>query len=102
MGNDVLAVTARLSTYPEREYQQAVEFAKKRGIPHRTIVSEELDVEGFSYNPHNRCDLCKKELFAKIRVIANENGYRTIAEGSNVDDLSDYRPELVDVREHGV
>lgn len=102
IGDKVIAVTARSSTYPEREYKEAKEFTEKYGIKHIVIVSEELDVDGFSDNPINRCYLCKNELFHKIRDIANKNGIDHVAEGSNYDDLSDYRPGLKAVSEHKV
>lgn len=102
LGDNVLAVTARSATYPEREFKEAVAFAGAYGIPHRAIVSEELEVEGFSKNPVNRCYLCKRELFEKIIEIADNEGYKFVAEGSNKDDLSDFRPGLQAVKEHGV
>jgi uncharacterized protein len=102
LGEGVLAVTARSSTYPEREYKEAVEFAQKYGINHKIIVSEELDVEGFSENPPDRCYLCKKELFAKIKKIASENEVKYVAEGSNIDDLQDYRPGFRAVEEFSI
>jgi len=102
LGENVLAVTARSSTYPEREYQEATAFTSMYGIRHEVIVSEELDVEGFSENPVNRCYLCKNELFEKIHAIALNHGINNLAEGSNHDDLSDYRPGLKAVSEHGV
>ena len=102
LGDKVLAVTARSSTYPEREYREAVEFVAQYGIPHRIIVSEELEVEGFSENPLNRCYLCKNELFSKMRQIAETEGYTYVAEGSNQDDLGDYRPGLQAVSEMGI
>ncbi len=99
LGENVLAVTARSSTFPEREYNEAVEFVKQYGIRHQTIVSEELEVEGFSDNPKNRCYLCKSELFAKIIDIAKENNIEYVTEGSNQDDLGDYRPGLQAIEE---
>ena len=57
LAGSILAVTARSSTYPEREFAEAVGFAEKHRIPHRVIVSEELAIEGFSENPLNRCYL---------------------------------------------
>ena len=59
LGENILAVTARSSTYPEREFAEAVEFVERHRISHRVIVSEELEIEGFSENPLNRCYLCK-------------------------------------------
>ena len=102
LGDKVLAITARSSTYPEREFKEAVAFTQKYGIPHEVIYSEELDVDGFSDNPVNRCYLCKNELFDKIIDIAVANGITSIAEGSNMDDLGDYRPGLQAVSEHKV
>lgn len=102
LGSKVLAVTARSSTYPEREFREAKEFTEKHGILHTVIISEELEVEGFSDNPKNRCYLCKNELFTKIKEIASKQGIQHIAEGSNFDDLSDYRPGLKAVSEMGV
>ena len=66
------------------------------------MPSEELEIEGFSYNPKNRCYLCKRELFEKIRGIAEGEGIREVAEGSNIDDNGDYRPGLIAVAELGV
>jgi len=102
LGDKAIAVTAKSSTYPEREYKESVEFCIKYGIKQITIVSEELDVEGFAENPLNRCYLCKNELFTKIREIARQNDIKNVAEGSNFDDLSDYRPGLKAVAEQGV
>lgn len=102
LGDNILAVTARSATYPEREFREAVKFAETYKIPHRAIVSEELEVEGFSKNPVNRCYLCKRELFDKIIEISENEGYEYVAEGSNKDDLSDFRPGLQAVKEHGV
>jgi len=99
LGDRVLAVTARSSTYPEREYREATAFCARFGIPHRTVVSEELEVEGFADNPPDRCYLCKRELFTKLAAVAGEAGATRVAEGSNADDVSDYRPGLRAVAE---
>lgn len=98
----VVAVTARSSTYPEREFREATNFAEKLGVKHIVIVSEELEIEGFSDNPVNRCYFCKNELFSKIKEVAIQNNINNIADGSNVDDLDDYRPGMVAVREQGI
>lgn len=102
LGENVIAVTARSSTYPEREFREASDFIGGLGIRHFVIISEELEIEGFSSNPTNRCYYCKKELFTKIRAIASENGIDYVADGSNIDDLGDYRPGLNAVRELAV
>lgn len=102
LDNRVIAVTARSCSFPERELREAIGFCKKEGIRHFVCDSEELDIEGFSQNPVNRCYLCKNELFIKIWAVAREQDISHVAEGSNVDDNGDYRPGLVAVREQGV
>ena len=97
-----IAVTARSSSFPERELNEAVQFAKAEGITHIIFDSEELDIEGFRKNPANRCYLCKKELFGKINEIAKQHNNKFMAEGSNTDDNNDYRPGLAAVKELGV
>lgn len=102
LGENVLAVTARSATFPEREFKEAVEFVAGLGVRHEVIVSEELDIEGFADNPTNRCYLCKSELFTKIKEAAKKSGIKFIADGSNIDDLGDYRPGLQAIKELGV
>ena len=102
LGDSTLAVTARSETYPRSEFEEAVELARKIGIKHETIMSEELDIPEFSANPTNRCYYCKKELFAKLKEIAQERGLAHVVDGSNHDDLDDYRPGMQAVEELGV
>ncbi len=99
LADKAIAVTARSSTFPQREYKEATDFAEKLGVRHITIDSEELDIEGFSQNPANRCYFCKHELFSKILEVAIKEGIEYIADGSNTDDLGDYRPGLKAVNE---
>ncbi len=102
LGAGVIAVTARSSTYPEREYHEATEFIKGLGVKHITIISEELEIEGFSKNPSNRCYFCKKELFSKITELAAQNGITHVVDGTNIDDLGDYRPGMTALSELGI
>jgi uncharacterized protein len=100
--DDAIAVTARSCSFPERELNEAKAFCESEGVSHFVCDSEELEIDGFSQNPENRCYLCKSELFEKIWGIARENGVRHVAEGSNMDDNGDYRPGLAAVCEQGV
>ncbi|MCM0649932.1 ATP-dependent sacrificial sulfur transferase LarE [Clostridium swellfunianum] len=102
LGDDVIAVTARSSTYPEREYNEAKEYIAQFGTKHITIVSEELEIEGFSKNPVNRCYFCKTELFSKVRMEAVKYGLKHVFDGSNFDDIGDYRPGMKAAKEQGV
>lgn len=99
---NVIAVTARSCSFPKRELEEAKTFCEKEGIRHFICESEELEIDGFSDNPPNRCYLCKKELFEKIINIAKEENMNYIAEGSNMDDNGDYRPGLIAVSELNV
>lgn len=102
LGDRALAVTATSETYPERERREAEELAERLGGRHRVIVSEELDIPGFSKNPVDRCYHCKKELFGKLREIAASEGIPFVVDGSNLDDRGDYRPGRQALAELGV
>jgi len=102
LGDNAIAVTATSYSYPQRELSEAIEFAKQIKIKHIIVKSEELEVEGFSSNPANRCYLCKKELFTKLKNVAKEYGLASIAEASNIDDEGDYRPGMQATKELGI
>lgn len=102
LGSRVIAVTAKSCSFPQRELLEAQAFCQMEQIEHVIVESEELDIEGFRQNPKNRCYLCKRELFTKIREIAEARRIPYIAEGSNLDDNGDYRLGLIAVAELGV
>ena len=102
LGARAIAVTARSLSFPRRELEEASAFAKEQQIEHIVIDSEELDIEGFAQNPANRCYLCKTELFTKIKAVALSKGINHVIEGSNLDDLGDYRPGLQAIAELGI
>ncbi|MDF2544475.1 MAG: hypothetical protein K0S47_4193 [Herbinix sp.] len=102
LGDRVIAVTARSLSFPQRELNEATNYAADHHIEHLVVDSEELDIDGFSENPKNRCYLCKSELFTKIREVAQTKGYQAILEASNSDDNGDYRPGLIAVKELGI
>ncbi len=97
-----LAVTAFSETMPGSELQFAGEMARLIGAEHRVIRTSELDNPDFAGNPRDRCFYCKDELFSKLSDIASAEGYRFVADGSNCDDLSDWRPGREACRKHGV
>lgn len=102
LGDNVLAVTARSLSFPKRELEEATAFAELHNIEHIVVDSEELDIDGFSQNPKNRCYLCKSELFTKINEVAQERSINAVLEASNTDDNGDYRPGLIAVKELGI
>jgi pyridinium-3,5-biscarboxylic acid mononucleotide sulfurtransferase len=100
--DNLLLITASSSTYPFYELEEAKSLAALLGIKHRIIISEELEIPGYSDNPPDRCYYCKNELFTKIRYIANQEGYEVVLDGSNADDLKDFRPGMKAKKEMGV
>ena len=102
LDDKAVAVTAKSSTYPKREYQEGKEIAEKLGARHITIVSEELEIPEFSDNSPRRCYYCKKELFSKLLQVAGREGLACVADGSNFDDENDFRPGRDAARELGV
>ena len=102
LGDRVIAVTAQSCSFPKRELNEAKNFCEQQQIRHFICESEELDIDGFSHNPKNRCYLCKHELFEKIQKIAEQEKITAIVEGSNLDDNGDYRPGLTAVAELGI
>ena len=103
LGNEnVLAVTALSASFPEREADEADVFTRGIGVSRITVEVDQLSIPGFRENPANRCYLCKKVLFTQMIETAREKGFTVMAEGSNVDDLSDYRPGLKAIEELGV
>ena len=81
LGERAVAVTASSCSFPVRELNEAKKYCEKEGIRHFICESEELEIEGFSKNPKNRCYLCKHELFEKIGKIAKEQGLRRLWKG---------------------
>ena len=102
LGERAIAVTARSCSFPKRELEEAKAFCAAEGIRQIIIESDELSIEGYAENPVNRCYLCKHGLFEKVIAAARENGMKYVAEGSNMDDLGDYRPGLQAVSELAV
>jgi uncharacterized protein len=101
-GMRVLAVTADSETVPRREVLAASSFASETGVEHLVIRTEELSNVAYTDNPPDRCFFCKEELFGRMKPIMEEKAYRYIFDGSNADDLSDYRPGRRAAARHGV
>ena len=102
LGDGVVAITADSPAHPARELAEAQEFCRQRGIQHVVFEVNELEIEGFDHNPRNRCYLCKNHLFDEICRRAAEMGHPAVLEGSNLDDMDDYRPGFQAIRELGV
>lgn len=94
---DMIGITIRTPYIPRTEIEEAVEFAKAHNINHRII---DLSFpETIRNNPLDRCYICKKTLFSELVSFARDNGYKYVIEGTNADDLGDFRPGLKALRE---
>ena len=102
LGDKVMAVIAMSETYTKEEGKEAEIFAKGLGARYKIIRTEEFNDERFIINPPERCYFCKKELFTKLVSIAKKEGIKNVADGSNVSDLSDYRPGTNASKELGI
>ena len=102
LGERVLAVTALSETTAKHEGAEAVRLASEFGVNHLVIESDELKNPEFVKNGPDRCYVCKKDRFATIAAIANKNGLAFVVDGSNTDDLGDFRPGMKAIAELGV
>ena len=102
LGDRAIAVTTVDSAIPERELNEAKEFCIEHGIRHFICAFDPLKIEGYRKNGPDRCYFCKHAVFTVIKKTADENGIEDLAEGSNMDDLGDYRPGLKAVEELAV
>lgn len=98
----VLAVTAHAPIHARREFEEALDFVSKLGARHVVIAPDILKIEEFIANPENKCYICKRSVFAEIIEVARKNGINHVADGSNIDDLNDYRPGLLALQELAV
>jgi uncharacterized protein len=102
LGDGALAVTACSESLAPAERDSARRLAATLGIRQREITYSELAIPGYAANSPERCYLCKGELFGRLAEIAAQDGLTVVLDGSNLDDLGDYRPGRKAAREHGV
>lgn len=96
---ETLLVTEKSILYPDDEIRLTSEFAKNHNINHLIIERNPLEDENFRINPKNRCYICKTGLYEDIIKIKEERNFDIILDGSNLDDLSDYRPGMQALKE---
>ena len=101
VGARALAVTSRSGVVPRRDLDEGALFCERQGIRHEYLDFDELAVPGFAENPPDRCYICKKTLFTKLLAVAARE-QAVLCEGSNMDDLGDYRPGLRALKELAV
>ncbi|HYA41255.1 MAG TPA: ATP-dependent sacrificial sulfur transferase LarE [Syntrophobacteraceae bacterium] len=102
LGDKVVAATGTSASFPALDLESARTISSKLGVRWITLESGELDDRRYKGNPANRCYYCKKSLFLRLLKRASEEGLPFVIEGSNTDDLNDFRPGLEAVRELGI
>jgi pyridinium-3,5-biscarboxylic acid mononucleotide sulfurtransferase len=102
LGDNLLLITATSDTNPLYELDEAKSLSAMMDIKHKIIVTEEIDNPEYAANPPDRCYFCKSELFGKIKIIASMEGFEVVLDGSNAEDIKDYRPGMKAKKEKGV
>ncbi len=103
LGKDnVLAVIATSETYPRSEMRDAEVLALELGATYQILETDEFNDPNFKKNPKDRCYFCKKELFTKLLDIAQTKDLHFVVDGSNLDDLDDFRPGSIAKNELGI
>lgn len=95
----VYAVTVQTKLHPAGDLEAAKRTAEEFGAVHKVLQLDELEESGIATNPVNRCYLCKQSIFRKIKELADALGAGCIIEGTNEDDLHQYRPGIQALRE---
>jgi uncharacterized protein len=94
LGDQMIAVTIRSPVEVSDTVQVTQSLAARFGFRHQILESNDLENPAFVANAPNRCYVCKHMTFGDIWKIARENGMAAVVEGTNADDLSDYRPGM--------
>ncbi|HET9010782.1 MAG TPA: asparagine synthase-related protein, partial [Gemmatimonadaceae bacterium] len=98
----VLAIIGRSASYPAAQWAAARRVADEFQVPVFELDTEELADPRYAANPSNRCYFCKTELWGRLVPVARARGFDAVVDGTNADDLGDYRPGAKAAREHGV
>ena len=102
LGERALAVTSGSASLTRADLGLTRKLAGEWGMPHRVIVTREMERSGYRLNPVDRCYHCKSTLYGDLAQIAREENYHAILNGINQDDWGDHRPGLQAAAEHGV
>ncbi len=101
-GVTAFAITVRSAFFPQEEADRASEFCKKENIEQIIIDFDVMGKDEIIANPYDRCYHCKKAIFEKVREKAEEKGISVIYDGTNSDDINDFRPGMKALEELGI
>jgi uncharacterized protein len=102
LGDNILAVTVQSPLYPNSHIKNASKIAASLRVEQIVITTDELSNGEFVSNPPERCYLCKHDLFSKLIEIAVREGIAEVVDGTQTDDISDYRPGMEAAKELGI
>ena len=102
LGKEVIALTVSSCFIPKRELREAEDFCKREGIRQIIVPFSPLSVSDIASNPPKRCYYCKTLLFQSLKAATQELKLPFLLEGSNKDDIGDYRPGLLAIKEQGI
>jgi uncharacterized protein len=102
LGDKVIAVTAVSPSLAPSELEEAKTLAKDLGLNFMTLDTKEVEREDYQANNPDRCFFCKDELYSHLIRYAEEKGYKFVLNGTNRDDLGDYRPGIEAAKQYGV
>jgi len=102
LGKSALAVTADYKTLSQEELESSKQICKEIGISQIFLDYDELENEDFVKNNSNRCFHCRQELGIHLVNIAKKMGVEIIVDGTNLDDLDEYRPGIQALKQHGI
>lgn len=97
-----LAVIGESYIFPEYELKDAIEFASKYDIPYEILELNPLEMPEFQKNPKERCYICKTLIFTEILKVKDSAMFDFVIDGTNYDDIGDYRPGLKALKELGI
>jgi pyridinium-3,5-biscarboxylic acid mononucleotide sulfurtransferase len=97
-----LAVIGRSPSYPEVQWRSAMDLAARFAVPLLELDTRELDDPRYLRNDTDRCYFCKAELWTRLAEVAHRQGFETIIDGTNADDLGEHRPGLRAGRERAI
>ena len=102
LDDSAVAVTADYRTLSSDELNSATCVAKEIGIKHIVITYDELENPRFVQNDKNRCLYCRSELAGHLVALSKSMGVQHIVDGTNIDDLGDYRPGIAAMWDNGI
>ena len=102
LGDLAVAVTADYKTLAQEELDSAKKICSEIGIRHVITEYNELENPDFVKNDKDRCFHCRTQLSTHLIELSKKEGIRIIVDGTNLDDLGEYRPGIAALRENGV